>query len=138
MIGIPFGLAAAGTFRERICALRDRWAPIMPALQAGALDLNTLTKEMQEEWHDLNVPLSLAWLSAMLDWGAVEPADERCPTLWLAGSENAGTMASIQAYEPALKHSLVRVHIVDGLDHGREFTEIDRVLPAMLTFTTSA
>jgi pimeloyl-ACP methyl ester carboxylesterase len=138
MIGIPFGPGAAGAFRESICSYRDRWAPILPALQAGTLDLATLTKELQDEWHQLKVPLSLAWLSAMLDWGAVEPIDMRCPTLWLVGSENAVTMASIQAYAAALPESLVQVHVVAGLDHMQEFTEMDRVLPAMLAFTTSA
>jgi pimeloyl-ACP methyl ester carboxylesterase len=138
MIGIPFGLGAAGTFREWICAYRDRWAPIMPALQAGTLDLATMSKEMQDEWHDLNVPLSLAWLSAMLEWGAVEPTDVRCPTLWLVGSENAVAMASVQAYAAVLSESLVQVQVVAGLDHMQEFTELERMLPAMLAFTTSA
>ncbi len=138
MMGIPFGPAAAGAFRESICAYRDRWAPLLPALQAGTLDLATLSKEMQDEWHDLKVPVSLAWFSAMLDWGAVEPTDLRCPTLWLVGSENAVAMASIQAYAAALPESLVQVQVVEALDHMQEFSEIERVLPAMLTFTTSA
>jgi pimeloyl-ACP methyl ester carboxylesterase len=138
MIGIPFGQGAAGTFRESICAYRDRWASILPALQAGTLELATLTKEMQDEWHQLKVPLSLAWLSAMLDWGVVEPTDVRCPTLWLVGSENAVAMASIQAYGTALQHSLVQVQVVAGLDHMQEFSEMERVLPAMLAFTTWA
>jgi len=138
MIGIPFGPAAAGAFRESICAYRDRWAPLVPALQAGTLDLTTLNKEMQDEWHDLNVPVSLAWFSAMLDWGAVEPTDVGCPTLWLMGSENAVAMVSVQAYAAVLPESQVQVQVVAGLDHMQEFTEIERVLPAMLAFTTSA
>jgi pimeloyl-ACP methyl ester carboxylesterase len=138
MMGIPFGPAAAGAFRDSLCAYRDRWAPFVEALQAGTLDLATLSKEMQDEWHELKVPVSLAWFSAMLDWGAVEPTDLRCPTLWLVGSENAVAMASIQAYAAALPESLVQVQVVAGLDHMQEFTEIERVLPVMLAFTTSA
>jgi pimeloyl-ACP methyl ester carboxylesterase len=68
MIGIPFGLGVAGSFRESICAFRDRWAPSVSALQAGTLDLATLTQAAQDEWQQISVPLTLAWLTAMLDW----------------------------------------------------------------------
>jgi hypothetical protein len=46
-------------------------------------------------------------------------------------------MASFREYEESLKGSMVRVRILDGLDHEQVFTEIDRVLPTMVAFTTS-
>ena len=66
---------------------------------------------------------------------AIEPADFRCPTLWLVGSEDRHAMASIKEYEESLKGSRVQVHSVEGLDHDQVFTEIDRVFPTMLAFT---
>ena len=49
---------------------------------------------------NMDVPVSLAWLTAMLDWGLNEPDDLLCPALWLSGSENElGTVASMKAYE---------------------------------------
>jgi pimeloyl-ACP methyl ester carboxylesterase len=71
----------------------------------------------------------------MLDWSAVEPADFRCPTLWLVGSEDRYAMTSLKEYEESLKGSRVQVHIVEGLDHNQVFDEIDRVFPTMLAFT---
>lgn len=73
----------------------------------------------------------------MLDWGSVEPADIRCPTLWLSGTRNENTMASIEQYAAALRepNCLVQVETVAGLNHQEEFAQIDDVLPLLLKFT---
>jgi pimeloyl-ACP methyl ester carboxylesterase len=83
----------------------------------------------------LNVPVMLAWVRAMLDWPAIEPADFRRPTLWLVGPEDRQTMASLREYEESLKGSMVQVHIVEGLDHNQVFAEADRVFPTLVAFT---
>jgi pimeloyl-ACP methyl ester carboxylesterase len=137
IMGIPFGLAASGDFRQFIKAFRARWTPILQAQQDGSFDMTTLTAEEQEMRRQMDIPVTLAWLTAMLDWGSVAPADLRCPTLWLTGTENEAAMASVEAYKETLKTSMVQVHVVDGLEHWQEFEEIDLVFPAMLTFTQS-
>jgi pimeloyl-ACP methyl ester carboxylesterase len=134
MIGIPFGMGAAGAFRQSISDFRDHWEPIVQAQRAGMLDLAALSSQEQDRWRATDVPLTLAWLSAMLDWEAIEPADLRCPTLWVAGSENADALASMQTYAAALNQSLVQIQIVEGLTHAQEFSDIDKVLPAILAF----
>jgi pimeloyl-ACP methyl ester carboxylesterase len=87
--------------------------------------------------NQFNVPVMLGWVQAMLDWPAVEPADFRCPTLWLVGSEDRHAMASLREYEASLQRSRVQVHVVDGLDHNQAFDEIDMVFPTLLAFTES-
>jgi pimeloyl-ACP methyl ester carboxylesterase len=82
-----------------------------------------------------NVPAMLGWVRAMLDWPSVTPADFRCPTLWLVGSEDPDAMASIREYANDLLGSQVRLEIVDGLDHNQVFDEIDRAFPLMQAFT---
>ena len=77
----------------------------------------------------------LGWVRAMLDWPAVEPADFRCPTLWLIGSEDQYAMDSLREREASLSGSRVQVRVVEGLDHDQAFDEIDRVFPVMLAFT---
>ena len=79
----------------------------------------------------------MAWGQAMLDWPAVEPADLRCPTLWLVGSEDQGAMASVGEYEQSLKGTRVQHHIVEGLKHEQVFDESDKVFATMLAFTQS-
>jgi pimeloyl-ACP methyl ester carboxylesterase len=103
-IGIPFGLAAGGGFRERILEMEDAAPP---------------------------------WVKAMLDYPAVEPADMRCPTLWLVGTANENTMASVRAYQPKLAGTRVTLAIVEGLTHPQELEQIDQVFPQEIEFTRS-
>lgn len=137
IIGIPFGQAASGDFRQFIIDFRAHWQPILQAQQAGTLDSAALSAEDQEVVANMDVPVTLAWLTAMLDWGLNEPDDLLCPTLWLSGSENEGTVTSMKAYEKTAVPPNVQMQIVDGLNHVQEFEEIDRVFPTMLAFTKS-
>ena len=137
IMGIPFGLAASGGFRTFIEQYAAHWEPIVQAQCAVTLDITSLSADDQQDLQEQDIPTSIAWLRAMLEWGAVEPSDLRCPTLWLVGSANEGAMASVRAHEQALSGSLVRLAVVEGLDHAGEFTEIDQVLPVMLAFTST-
>jgi pimeloyl-ACP methyl ester carboxylesterase len=107
------------------------------AQRDGTLDLDALSPEDRDVLRRLNVPAMLGWVKAMLDWPAVEPADFRCPTLWLIGIEDQYAMESFRAYEASLRGSMLHVQVVEGSDHSQAFDEIDRVLPPMLAFTRS-
>jgi pimeloyl-ACP methyl ester carboxylesterase len=138
IMGIPFGLGASGGFRQFIEEFRNHWLPILQAQSEGRLDIASLSTEDREELQKSNIALDVAWLSAMLDWRAIKPADIGCRTLWLIGSKNEPAIASLTEYEEELKTSKVRVEVINGLNHLEEFTEIDRSLPLMLTFMSSA
>lgn len=135
IMGIPFGLGASGEFRQFINEFRTHWQPILEAQREGTRDIATLSKEGQEQLQAANIALDLAWLRAILDWAAIEPADLRCPTLWLVGSKNENTVSSISEYAEGLKASKVQTEVIEELNHMEEFTEIDKVLPVMLAFT---
>lgn len=139
IMGIPFGHAASGEFRQFIMDFRAHWQPILRAQEAGTFDPTTLSGEDRDVMANMDVPVLLAWLTAMLDWGLNEPDDLRCPVLWLSGSENElGTVASMKAYEEKTAvPPNVQMQIIDGLNHPQEFEEINRVFPAMLAFTKS-
>ncbi|MEN8173124.1 MAG: alpha/beta hydrolase [Chloroflexota bacterium] len=137
IVGIPLGLAASGEFRQFIYDFRDHWKPLIQAQLDGTLELNALSKDDQTLMKEMDIPVTLAWLVAMLDWGVIEPADLPCSTLWLSGSENKNTIDSMKNYEPELKKSNVQVQIIKGLDHVQEFEKIDLVFPVMLAFTIS-
>ncbi len=114
---------------------RDHWLPILNAQRDGTLNLESLSPQDQEQLLRRNMPLIVAQASSMLEWGRIEPGDIRCPTLWLAGSDNDGAMAGIAEYGALLEGSSVQVQVVEGLDHTQELTSIDKVLPLMLEFT---
>jgi pimeloyl-ACP methyl ester carboxylesterase len=137
LMGIPFGSGAPGDLRRFIEGFRDHWAPILQTKREGTLDISSLSTEDQKTWHKTNIAVEIAWLSAMLDWGVIEPADLLCQTLWLVGSKNESAVANIREYEERLKRSKVRVQVMEGLNHQEEFNNIDRSLPSMLAFMSN-
>ena len=135
IMGIPFGPGASDEFRAYIENMEDQWRPILRAQEDNTLDWDTLSNEEQVVLKEDNPSLFLAWLTAILEWTAVTPSDLHSPTLWLIGSENEiGALASLSKYQESLPKS-VQAHVIEGLTHEQEFTEIDKVLPVMLEFT---
>jgi pimeloyl-ACP methyl ester carboxylesterase len=137
IMGIPFGPAVTAEMRQQIEAFCIHWPPIIEAQRDGTLDLDSLSEDDREFLGGANVPVIMAWGRAMIDWPSIEPADVRCPALWLVGSEDEPAMASVREYEDSLKDSDVQLHIVEGLDHPGVLMEIDRVFGPMLAFTQS-
>jgi len=134
IMGIPFGLGASAEFRTYIENMEDHWRPILRAQEDNTLDWDTLSNEEQVVLKEHNPPLLLAWLNAILEWTAVLPSDLQSPALWLIGSENKGAMSSLSEYQESLPKS-VQIHVIEGLTHEQEFTEIDEVLPVLIEFT---
>jgi pimeloyl-ACP methyl ester carboxylesterase len=135
MMGVTFGPGASGKFRQFIIDFRDHWTPILQAQADGTLDVQALSQKDQVRLQSSDVPVTMAWLSAILDWRSVQPGEVRCPTLWLIGSRNDPSMTGAREYKEKLKDSKVQVQVVEGLNHDQEFTKIDKVLPVMLSFT---
>ena len=127
MIGIPFGSGASGDFRRFIIGFRDHWTPILEAQRSGSLDVQSLTPEDKGALASGQIPLAVAWTSAMLEWPVNEPNDLRCPTLWVIGSKNDAAMASFNQYGTALAKTNVTVKILEGLNHEQELLDIDTV-----------
>ncbi len=138
MMGVTFGPGASDNFRKLIIEFRDHWLPILDAQRNGTLDIQSLSPQDREQLQTGNIPMTVAQASGMLEWGSILPGDVLCPTLWLAGSRNEAAMEGIREYEPMLKGSKVQVQIVEGLDHMQELTEVDKVLPVMLSFARAA
>lgn len=136
IMGIPFGPGASDEFRTYIEDLENHWRPILQAQKDNTLNWDILSDEEQVVLKEHNPSITLAWLNAILEWTTVLPSDLHSPALWLIGSENKGAMASLSEYQESLPNS-VRVRVIEGLTHEQEFSEIDKVLPALLEFTHS-
>ncbi len=137
LMGVKLGANVTEEIRDDIERFCKHWPPILEAQRAGTLEMETLTKEDREFLAHFNVPVMMAWGRAMLDWPFVEPANFRCPVLWLVGSEDKPAMESATEYRQCLKDTSVKLHIVEGLNHGEVFDEIDRVFETMVSFTKS-
>jgi pimeloyl-ACP methyl ester carboxylesterase len=81
------------------------------------------------------MPTRPPFISAMLTYPPVEPADMKCPTLWIVGTRNEGAFKSVEQYRGALAGTPVTLQVVDGLDHPQEFDQIDRVFEIERNFT---
>jgi pimeloyl-ACP methyl ester carboxylesterase len=107
-IGIPFGPAADPMFRDIILKrLQDGTAP----------------------------PVVAAWTSALLEYPSVEPADMRCPTLWVVGTKNTAAIESTKQYEGKLSGTRVELTRLEGLTHPEELDRIDQTFPRAFDFT---
>jgi pimeloyl-ACP methyl ester carboxylesterase len=137
LMGTPLGLGVSGQLRQDAIGFCAHWPPIVKAQRDGTLDPDSLCQDDRDLLRRFNVAVMLAWVRAMLDWPAVEPADLHCPASWLVGSEDRHAVTSIKEYEESLKGSRVPVHIVEGLEHEQVFEEVDKVLATMLAFTLS-
>lgn len=144
LIGSRLGAGPSSEWRKDIEDFRTHWGPIVHAQignrPGGKFDPSLLSQEDQAELQRREipgnyVPVVLAWSSAMLEWGIVRPGDLRCPTLWLFGTENPSALDSYKECQSALKGSKVQVHMIEGMTHIQEFTEIDQVFPVLLAFT---
>jgi len=137
LMGTPLGPFISSEFRQHMVDFCTHWTPILHAQSDGVLDLDTLSQDDRELLKHKNIPAMMAWGQAMLNWPVVEPTDFRCPALWLVGSEDRVAMITVREYKQSLKTSKVQLHIVEGLNHGQVFDEIDRVFATMLAFTQS-
>jgi len=135
MLGTPLGLGVSGEPLQAAIDFCAYWPPIIQALQEGTLDQATLSQADREMLGALHVPAMTGWVRAMLDWPAVTPADFRCPTLYLLGSEDQHAMQSLREYETSIPGSQLQAQVVVGLDHDQLFDQVDRVLPLLLSFT---
>jgi pimeloyl-ACP methyl ester carboxylesterase len=127
MVGIGFGPGIPAAMRRGVEGNLQPWAPVLgPTPQPEKLSPN-----LRKAWEDLGVRATVAWFSALLDWPPVEPWNLRCPTLWLVGSKNeVGALESLAQYPDVAQWGVV-ARVLDGLDHERELTASDQVLPVL-------
>jgi len=135
LMGTPLGPGVTGDLRQEAVDFCAHWPGIMQAQHDGTLDIASLSQHDQDFLHHFKITVMLGWVRAMLDWPAIEPADFRCPTLWLIGSQDEHAMTSLKEYERLLAGTQVQVRIVEGLDHNQVFDEVDKSFPIMLAFT---
>jgi pimeloyl-ACP methyl ester carboxylesterase len=132
-MGTPLGPFISNEFRQYMADFCAHWTPIIQADRVPGT--SSLLKDDREFMENNNVSAMMAWGQAMLTWTAVEPSNFHCPVLWLVGSEDQVAMTTVRDYKQSLPYTKVTLHIMDGLDHGQVFGEIDRVFAPMLAFT---
>ncbi|MFX1255290.1 MAG: alpha/beta fold hydrolase [Promethearchaeota archaeon] len=134
IVGISFGPGVYGEFAEQIPKFLDRWKPITQAQLAGTFDPQSLNERERTFVSNVYMPAWVATIEAMVSWGTIEPADLLCSALLIVGTENKSAMTHLKSYHGAMEKAGVHLEIFEGLTHNEEFTEIDVVLPTIMTF----
>jgi pimeloyl-ACP methyl ester carboxylesterase len=122
MIGVPFGPAVPTDFDQVIDNHVKRWDAKVQAYQRG--ELQKPSKAFV--WW--------ACFQAMRTWPDVEPGDVNCPVMLLVGTRNQSVMDWVEANRSSLDDANVRVEVVEGLCHAREFDTVDCVFPVVSSF----
>ena len=134
ILGIPFGPGATGGFRKSLEETIPRWEGFLEAKRNGSIKMSELDEMEIEHLESSSMKLDVARFGAILDWDDIEPADLRCPALWLVGSENVSAMDSVREYETRLRGTQIELMLLPGLDHEAEFSDIETVFPVLEKF----
>ncbi len=129
IVGVPFGPAVDEAFDRYIDEFVKKYGDLAQAYKEG-----TLAEKKRKSAIKGRIPVWIACFQAMRDWPSVHPGDMRCPALLLAGTRNKGAMSWVRSNREALDSAGVVVEIIEGLNHQQEFSQIDRVFPAVSAF----
>jgi len=129
VIGVPFGPAVDPEFDRYIDEFMARYAHLAQESPAG-----TSAKDSRRATIKGGISVWMACFPAMRLWPAIEPQQLRCPALIVAGSKNTRATHWIDENREALDRAGVQVAVLPGLDHPKEFTQIEQVYPVVTTF----
>ena len=129
VIGVPFGRAVHEQFDRYIDEFIVKYGPLAQAYDEGALSEKKRRSAIKGR-----IPVWVACFQAMRNWPSIEAGDVACPTLLLAGTKNRSVLEWIEENNASLERAGVQVEIIDGLSHQQEFSQIDRVYPAVRSF----
>jgi pimeloyl-ACP methyl ester carboxylesterase len=129
MIGVPFGPAVDDKFDKFIGEFIEKWGVFAEAYRTNALEAAKRKSAIKGR-----IPVWVACFQAMRDWPRIDPEAVRCPAMLLTGTRNQGMLQWVEANRPALERANVQVEIVEGLNHPQEFSQVEKVYPAVASF----
>jgi pimeloyl-ACP methyl ester carboxylesterase len=133
VIGVPFGPAVHKEFDRYIDQFIEKYGPLAQAYKDG-----TLSEKKRRSAIKGRIPVWVACFQAMRRWPSLDAGDLKCATLLLSGTRNRSAMAWLKENEESLEAACVQVEIVEGLTHQQEFSQIERVYPAVRAFFEGA
>jgi pimeloyl-ACP methyl ester carboxylesterase len=129
VIGVPFGEAVHEEFDRYIDEFVEKYGPLTEAYNKGGLNEKRRKTAIKGR-----IPVWVACFQAMRGWPSIGASDIECAKLLLTGTKNRSVMRWLEKNGESLDRAGVRVEIVEGLTHQQEFSQIDRVYPAVRSF----
>jgi pimeloyl-ACP methyl ester carboxylesterase len=132
VMGSPLGHYTNERLDQNMNSYITRWKPDVAAFRAGTLpapDMQSLVKSGVLVWN--------AIFLAMKRWPVKGVGDLKCPALMIVGSLDDNPLEWVRQREQIFNGSRVHLHVLEGLTHEQEFSEIDTVLPLAEEFLAS-
>ena len=132
----PLNICVSGAFQAGKTSFIRALAPVSEVSLdlAQAYGDGALSERKRRSVIKGRIPVWVACFQAMRGWPSIEPGDLQCPALLLAGTKNRSAMAWLKENDEPLARAGVQVEIIAGLTHQQEFSQIDRVYPAVTAF----
>ncbi|MFZ6030043.1 MAG: alpha/beta fold hydrolase [Chloroflexota bacterium] len=129
LVGVPFGPAVNAEFDRFIDEFTAKWGATAENYRTGNLAAGKRQAAIKGR-----IPVWVACFQAMRNWPAIAPGEMKCPTLLLAGSKNKAALPWVQEHASTLENTHVQVHLVEGLTHPQEFSQVALVFPQVHAF----
>jgi pimeloyl-ACP methyl ester carboxylesterase len=137
LVGNLFGPPVAGTARQGMIAMRDRWQPLLAAKDAGTLDESRLSAGAREALNG-DTPITALAGGAVVDYPPLEPSAIRAPTLWIVGADDGTALPNAKDYRDKLKETPVTLKILDGASYTDCFVHVDELVGVAKPFLAGA
>jgi pimeloyl-ACP methyl ester carboxylesterase len=134
IMSVPFGPAINDDAMKNVNEIIDNLRRIHQKQVDRTLDYHSLT-ESERAFMKNSSPLAwIATYQAMLSWGTIKPSDILCLVMLMIGTKNTFAMPRMADYDEEAKSAGIRLEFLEGFSHMQELTEIDKVLPIILSF----
>jgi pimeloyl-ACP methyl ester carboxylesterase len=120
--------------REQIDASLSRLESAQAAKAAGRLAEFGLPDKDRQFLEQANIDVMIAWNRAMAGWPGVAPGDLQSRAFVYAGTSNEQAAARLRAEAEAIGAAGVEIEFFEGLDHAREFSDLNTIMPRVLAF----
>lgn len=119
---------------EMVKPFLNRGEAVLKAKSEGRLEELSLSPQERDFFDNVNLPVVLDFYRALSKYPSIEPSALLCPALVMAGSANSMTAAKLKEREEEILASGIILQIIEGLNHAQELSEIEIVLPSVLSF----
>jgi pimeloyl-ACP methyl ester carboxylesterase len=134
LVGVGFGTLFPADIAAKVMSRLEAVEKAFAGGRFSEIELSPIERDFHSTVGASGIPFLKAIYRALHAYPPVEPAELLCPTLMVAGTENQACASNLMQHEADIRAAGVRTQFLKGLDHAKELSEIDTVLPQCLSF----
>jgi pimeloyl-ACP methyl ester carboxylesterase len=134
LVGAGFGTLFPADIAVKVMSRVEAVEKAFAEGKFDEIELSPIERDFHSKVGASGIPFLKAIYRALHAYPPVEPAELLCPTLMVAGTENQLSASNLMQHEADIRAAGIRTQFLEGLDHAKELSEIDTVLPPCLSF----